>query len=445
MTSHSLSDWISGVRFEDLPQRVRSRAKLAVFDACGAALAGTHHSAAQQVREQIANTGSAPQIRIMGDPSLRVGQLDGARLLATMADAYLYSSIHVPSGGQFTSVLLAAILAVSEVREISGPQALTACVAGYEVAARLAMAVDSGRRDVTAVAGTMGAAAAAGRLLGLSPGQLRHALTLAAGEAAGDDDSATPSGRAARGGLAAALQAAESLAGSEVTAGEELTAWLEAFGTESSHADPTLSRWGNDFSLDRAELHFRLYPTPLAAHGFIDAALALHQQEVAPDMVRRIVCRVSPSSPPALSFAPTSPQQAQHSLPYAVAAALCDGRVGLAQFNASRISDDQVQGLTGRVEVEQDPAAETPQGHHFPALLRAELTDGRSVVESVEHARGSPQRPPTRPEFEGKFRQCAGAALSTERTLLAARLLHQLDTLQDMRTLVDALSLAPRS
>ena len=140
MTSHSLAHWISGVRFEDLPQRVRSRAKLAVFDACGAALAGTHHPAAQKVREQIANSGSAPQMRIMGDPSLRVGQLDGARLLATMADAYLYSSIHVPSGGRFTSVLLAALLAVSEVREISGPQALTACVAGYEVAARLAMA-----------------------------------------------------------------------------------------------------------------------------------------------------------------------------------------------------------------------------------------------------------------------------------------------------------------
>ena len=99
----------------------------------------------------------------------------------------------------------------------------------------------------------------------------------------------------------------------------------------------------------------------------------------------------------------------------------------------------------GRVEVEQDASVETPGGSDPPALLRAELTDGRSVVEAVEHARGSPQRPPTRPEFEAKFRQCAGAALSTERTLLATRCLYQLDTLPDMRTLVDILSLAPRS
>ena len=447
MTSLSLADWISSLSFEALPRRVRSRAKLAVFDACGAALAGTHHPAAQQVRRRIADTASAPQVRIIGDPSLRVGQLDAARLLATMADACLFDSVHLPSGGRFASVLLPVLLAVSEGRQTSGPEALTAFVAGYEVAARLAMAVDcrSQGRDVTAVAGTMGAAAGAGRLLGLPPGRLRHALALATGEATADDGSATPSARAARGGLAAALRAAGGHGGGETRAGEELAAWLAAFASPASPAGPALSDWGGDFALDRAELHFRLYPTPLAAHGFIDAALLLHQQDVAPEQVRRLVCRVSPSAAPALSFAPASPQQAQHSLPYAVAVALCDGRVGLAQFNASRISDDRVQALMGRVEVQQDASAETPEGGGHPAVLRAELTDGRSVVETVEHPRGSPLRPPARPEFEAKFRQCAGAALSTERILLAARCLYQLDTLADVRTLVDTLSLAPRS
>ena len=447
MTGISLADWISGLSFEALPRRVRSRAKLAVFDACGAALAGTHHPATRQVRQLIEDAGPGRQVRIIGDPSLRVSQLDAAWLLGTMADAYLYSSVHLPSGGQFTSVLLPAMLAVIEVQETSGPEALAAYVAGYEVSARLAAALDSSHqhRDVTAIAGTMGAAATAGRLLGLSPGQLRRALVLAAGEATGNDDSAMHSGRAARGGLAGALQAKRGPGGCDVRAGEELSAWLTTFGSKSFPADSALNNWGDDFALDRAELHFRLYPTPLAAHGFIDAALALYQQDVTPDQVRRLVCRVCPSAAPALSFAPTSPQQAQQSLPYAVAVALCDGKVGLAQFNASRISDDQVQALMGRVEVEQDASVEAPGGSNSPALLRAELKDGRSLMEAVEHPRGSPQRPPTRPEFEAKFRHCAGAALSTERTLLAARCLYQLDALPDMRTLVDTLSLAPRS
>ena len=448
MTGISLADWISGLTFEALPQRVRSRAKLAVFDACGAILAGTRHAAAQEVRHLVADTGSAPEVRIIGDPSLRVSQLDAAWLLGTMADAYLYGSVHIPSGGQFTSVLLPVMLAVSEVGEISGPEALTACAAGYEVAARLAMIGDSNkhqRRDVTTAAGTMGAAATAGRLLGLSPDQLRHALVLAAGEATADSGSATHSGRAARGGLSAALQAMRGPAGGELRDGEEFSAWLGAFGDTCSDADSALSDWGNDIALDRAELHFKLYPTPLVAHGFIDAALMLHQQDVTPDQVRRLVCRVGPSAAPALSFAPVSPEQAQHSLPYAVAVALCDGRVGLPQFNASRIAEEQVQALMGRIEVEQEASADAPSGSESSALLRAELREGRTLVETVEHARGSPRRPPTRPEFEAKFRQCAGAALSTERTLLSARCLYQLDTLPDMRTLVDTLSMAPRS
>ena len=448
MTSASLADWISGLSFDALPRRVRSRAKLAMFDACGVALAGTHHPAAQHVRRLIADVESAPQVRVIGDPSLRVSQLDAAWLLGTMADAYLYGNVHIPSGGQFTSALLPVVLAVSEVRGVSGPEALTAYVAGYEVAARLASAVGSDRQNwqMTAVAGTMGAAAAAGRLLGLSPEQLRHAFVMAASETAGGGDgSEMQSGRAARSGLLCALQAGQDFNSGDVAAGEELAAWLALFGDGSIQTDRILTSWGDDLALDRAELHFRLYPTDIAAHGFIDAALALHQQGIEPDQVRRLVCRVSPSAAPVLSFAPTNPQQAQRSLPYAVAAALCDGRVGLAQFNPSRVSADDVQALMGRVEVEQDAAFETPHGSDAPAVLRADLNDGRSLVETVEHARGSPQRPPTRPDFEAQFRQCAAAVLSTERTLMAARCLYQLDSLPDLRTLVDILSTAPRA
>ena len=446
MTSTSLADWICGLSFDALPRRVRSRAKLAVFDACGTALAGTHHPDTQQVRRLIADTESAPQVRVIGDPSLRVSQPDAAWLLGTMTDAYLYSNVHVPSGGHFTSVLLPVLLAVGEVREVNGPEALTAYVAGYEVAARLASAAGSDQqRHVTAVAGTMGAAAAAGRLLGLPPEPLRHAFVMAAGETTGGDDSEMPSGRAARRGLLCALQAGQDFNSGDVKAGEELTAWQALFGDGSFQADRVLQSWGDDLALDRAELHFKLYPTDIAAHGFIDAALALHQQGIEPDQVRRLACRVSPSAAPVLSFAPANPQQAQRSLPYAVAAALCDGRVGLAQFNPSRVSADDVQALMGRIEVEQGASFEASDGSGAPAVLRADLNDGRSLVETVEHARGSPQRPPTRPEFEAKFRQCTAAVMSTERTLMAARCLYQLDTLPDLRTLGDVLSTAPRS
>jgi hypothetical protein len=62
----------------------------------------------------------------------------------------------------------------------------------------------------------------------------------------------------------------------------------------------------------------------------------------------------------------------------------------------------------------------------------------------VEHERGSPERPPRRPEFEAKFRHCVRHTLPEDKTLLALRYLYQLDKLPDFRLLLDALSLAPR-
>lgn len=79
----------------------------------------------------------------------------------------------------------------------------------------------------------------------------------------------------------------------------------------------------------------------------------------------------------------------------------------------------------------------------FPAIVQIDLRDGRSITETIEHESGSPQRPAPRPEFEAKFRECASVVLSAEQTLLAMRYLYQLDTLPNLRRLLDALSLAP--
>src|SRR5215471_2890758 len=77
MITATLAAWVPTLTFEVLPARARSRAKLAIFDACGTALAGTHHPAVQHLRQLIVEMGSAPQARIIGD-RLRTSPLDAA-------------------------------------------------------------------------------------------------------------------------------------------------------------------------------------------------------------------------------------------------------------------------------------------------------------------------------------------------------------------------------
>src|SRR5919108_1377825 len=115
MITATLAAWVPTLTFEALRPRARSRAKLAIFDACGTALAGTHHPAVQHLRQLIVEMGSAPQARIIGE-RLCLSLLDAAWLTGTMVEAYLYSDTHFPSHGHFTSVLLA----LGETRTISG-------------------------------------------------------------------------------------------------------------------------------------------------------------------------------------------------------------------------------------------------------------------------------------------------------------------------------------
>ena len=458
MITATLAAWIPALTFEALPPRARNRAKLAIFDACGTALVGVHHPATQHLRQLLVEIGSTPQVRIIGD-QLRTSVLDAAWLTGTMVDAYLYSDTHFPSNAHLTSVLLPVLLALADTRTISGPEAITAYAVGFEVATRLAAAVNPSHYrhgwHTTAVAGVMGATATAGRILGLTPDQLQHAFGIATSEAAGSranfgtDTMPMHSGRAARSGLLSTLLAAKGFTG-DVEALETAMGWLELFrGAGKICTEVVLADLGKDFTLDRPELYFKLYPNGAPTHRFIDAALSLHQHGITPEQIRRVVCRVNPAYVQTLRYPhPTTPQQARVSLQYAVAVALCDGQVTLTQFNPSRVQAEDVQALMQRIALQADPALRATAGSDFtafPATMQIDLSDGRSLTETVEHESGSPQRPPTRPEFEAKFRQCASVVLSAEQTLLAMRYLYQLDTLPDLRRLLDAMSLVPGS
>ena len=83
MITATLAAWVPTLTFEALPPRARSRAKLAIFDACGTALAGTHHAAVQHLRQLIVEMGSAPQVRLIGD-RLCLSLLEAAWLAGTM-------------------------------------------------------------------------------------------------------------------------------------------------------------------------------------------------------------------------------------------------------------------------------------------------------------------------------------------------------------------------
>jgi 2-methylcitrate dehydratase PrpD len=121
---------------------------------------------------------------------------------------------------------------------------------------------------------------------------------------------------------------------------------------------------------------------------------------VRPDAIAAVEVRVHPLVPELMGNAdPADGLQARFSAIHGVAAALCDGRVGLAQYETERVRRDDIRALRARTTLRPDPAIARDAAH-----LEVRLRDGSVLQEQVEHARGSLARPLTDEELVEKVR-----------------------------------------
>jgi 2-methylcitrate dehydratase PrpD len=185
------------------------------------------------------------------------------------------------------------------------------------------------------------------------------------------------------------------------------------------------------------------YPCCHYLHAFLECVLGLREAHgLAPDAVEDVECRVPPGEvavicePLEAKRRPRSPYDARFSLPWAVAAALVDGRVGLDTFDSGRLGDPRVLALAERVTYRVDPELPFPRG--FPGGVRIRLRSGQVLEAEAPDGPGGPQRPLPREAVVAKFRDNAGRVLEPARVAALERAALELEGLRH----VDAL-LAP--
>ena len=224
--SAQLAAKLSNVRFSDFPTSTVHKAKLHILDTLGAALAGSASAETQIAWRALGlqmDKGNAAAWGMPFDLSPRSASfINGVSAHALELD---------DSGGcdRSGAVVVPAAIAILPQLEVpvSGNQLLTAILIGYEVGRRVLEAV--GGYEVhnnlgwhsTGTCGVFGATAAVGLLLGLDASRLEQALGIACSFSGGTwgfihDGSQTKKlhpGRAAEGGLTAALLAAKGFAG----------------------------------------------------------------------------------------------------------------------------------------------------------------------------------------------------------------------------------------
>ena len=429
-----LVDFVLGLELAALPPAVVEAANRSVTDWLGTAVRGSVEPLADAIAKVIDVTGGDAQATVVGR-GRRTSALLAAFANGAQAHALDFDDTHLPSVVHGSAPVAPVVLALGEWQRVSGADALTAFVAGFEVETRIGRVI--GRRltergwHVTATVGTFGAAAAAGRLLGLNATQLANALGIAGTQAAGLTQSfgtmAKPlhPGKAAMNGLLAALLAREGFTGS--------TAMLDApdgiAGTFLGVTD--LGSAAEDFG-KRWELlqnSTKFYAACHLTHATVDGARAIREQSAPPaEAIESVHCRVNPL---ALKVAdqrnPKTPLEGKFSIRFCAATALLYGDAGEAEFTDARLTDPAIARVMARVTPEADASLAIPVAH-----VTVRLKDGRVLEERVTAARGTPDNPGTRDDLEGKFRRLAGTVLPADRVERLTRTMRELAGVADV-------------
>ncbi|MQA06668.1 MAG: MmgE/PrpD family protein [Streptosporangiales bacterium] len=447
-----VADFTLDLRFDDIPTAVREAAVEHVLDGYGLALSGTAEESHRIMRGYAGRAACAPEATVLGTSVRTTADLAAlANGLSIHAMDYDDTQLSTDPESVYgllthpTAPVLAATSAVAELVNASGRDLLTAYVAGVEVACRTADASNPRHYHdgfhSTGTFGAIGAVAGAGKLLGLSPVQLRHALGIAASLSGGYRESfgtmtkPLHAGKAAEAGVVAARLAADGFtAATNILEAKRGMYAAASGGYQPQRIDGTL---GAPFFFADPGISIKPYPSGSLSHPGQDAVLALvREHDVAPDDVVEATAGTNSAMPNALIYrTPTTALEAKFSFPFFLAIAILRRKVGIAEFHDDVVRSAEVQEMVQRCHHVVDDEMEAAGFQHMSTRVTVRLRDGR-VLERVEsYATGHPEKPMPRTQLEAKFLECAELAVPEDTARHVAARIWDLDEVDDIAKL----------
>lgn len=433
------------------PAAARAHAATAFLDTIGVTLAGASEPAGRIVQSVVVAQGLGPCV-VLGTP-IRAGAATAALANGTAAHALDFDDMCFVSLAHPSAPLVPAALAAAEVAGSSGRAALDAYVVGFEIEGRLGRVMNPRHYErgwhCTSTIGSIGAAAAASRLLGLEPSAAAHALAIAASEASGLKENfgtmvkPLHAGLAARNGVIAALLAQGGMTAS-AQAIDGPQGYLRAFDSAGEALGDAIADLGSRWEIVETGITMKLYPSCAGTHPTLDAILDLRDEHgFTADGVERIDVEVDSITPGILIHdRPSTGLEGKFSMPFCAAAAVVYGRVGIDTFDDAALQDSAVQALIPRVTMTADASFDGAAPPLTQSRVRIHLRDGRTLAREARGARGYPERPASAGELAAKFRACASRVMSDEEAERALERLREIEGIDDVRELTGALAVA---
>jgi len=446
-----LSEFASGTRAADISAEAIAATKRHILDCAGVGLAATAEPAGRIVLDITREQGGAPQARVFGS-SLRTSAISAAWANGSLSHLLDYDDTGFSHP---TACILPAALALAEEAGATGADLTAAVCVGLEVFERMSL---SGRQHEpelrrrgfhpTSLYGCSAAAAAAGNIVRLNPGQMAVAIGLAAANAGGLTQhfgtwgKGIHAGNAARAGVTSVLLAKKNYFADPDGIDGDYGFFSAFHGTGNYNLGKVADGLGTHWSIVDPGLTIKRYPCCGGNLRALDAARGVIEEHgIKFDDVARLAVDVHPDLLCTVRFhKPTQGFRGKFSLDYVLAAMLLDGRVDLDSFSDEYCNSSRMRASLDKVQINTHPEWPDDAVSRRKSPVTITMKDGRKFTKTVEKVRGSPGNPMTRDELLGKYRGCASRVLKGERLERSIASLENLEKLATARELIDTLT-----
>ncbi len=419
-----LAEFARSVQFEDLPESAVEMAEQCYLDTIGVGLAGSIADPGEKAIAMAKATGTdGGDASVLGD-TMTASAPAAAFVNGTSSHALDFDDVTPANIGHPSAPLIAAALSIGELTDASGEDLITAYVAGFEIASRLAAVIHPGHYQAgwhsTGTFGTFSAAGAAISLLDLTDEQSIHAINIAASSPAGVQQNfgsmtkPMHAGQAGRAGVTAGLLAAQDFTADETAITGDLGFFKLYQGPTGIELQDELGL-GDEWSIVEDRVQFKKYPCCYCTHAGIAATTELVENHgIEPQDVVNVEVRTSKKGRQILQHDnPQTGFEGKFSIPYTVACAIALDRVGIDAFSEETVNDPDVRHVIDRVNFEADSSIPYD---NYTTRVTIETTDGEEYKGMKESPPGRDGNPLSEAELREKFEMCAVRTVGEDAT-----------------------------
>jgi 2-methylcitrate dehydratase PrpD len=447
-----VAEFLVQEKFENLPRETVEKAKEYALDVIGCMIGASKRPQIEILKEVLTAEGGNSRSSVFSH-GFKTSMMNAALFNGTMGHAFDFDDDHREGTMHPSVAVFPAVFAVGENLQATGKDFLLSYVLGLEVMIRLGESL-LGKSyyqgfHPTGTCGVFGAAASCAKVMKLDVERTKYALGIAGSFSAGTQECTgegawqkpLQAGHPAMGGVLAASLAERHYVGSG-TVLDGPNGLIRALSFKDQYdygriTDNLGQKW------EMMDTSIKMHACCRFSAPVVDCALDLYSQGVRARDVKRIVAKVGDftvkmlCNPIERKLRPVTHVDAQFSLPWAIAVAICKNRGGLDEFGMGMLKDAEVLALAEKVIWELDAAAETMYPKAYPATLMAELNDGRMLRAHVDYPKGDPESPATKEEILAKFHALTGKLLDKRKREKIIDMVNHLDEAANIAELAD--------